>query len=227
MPALPRLALALMESSRESGLALRLVGSVAILVLMNSDGRGRPQQPKDIDLAADRSERMAVQSFLEVNGWSISKTLLLIAELRETYFTDTAAPSLDVFYDEIDGNHPISIKARLGCSWPTLSWTDLLLTKLQRKNMRAEDVWDVKLLMASVETVETLYFQTMLGCNWGLYTTVTDNLKDLKTNAPYLSAEVTHLQQLAASAPKSLMWKFRSIIGRRLKWWREMSSGSA
>jgi hypothetical protein len=221
------LALGLMDSSRLSGVTIRLVGSVGILVLMKSDGEGRPHPPKDIDLAARASERVGVQSFLKAKGWSMSKRLLLVAELRETYFSGGNDSTLDVFYDVIDGNHPISIKYRLTSSWPTLSWTDLLLTKLQRREMRPEDVWDVILLASSIENLDRAYFQAVIGSDWGLYTTITDNLESIKATAPQRIRELTRLQETASHAPKAAAWRIRSIVGRHAKWWREVSPGYA
>jgi hypothetical protein len=220
---LPKVAVRLIESSARYGLTLRLAGSVGILVLMNSHGLGRSEYPKDIDIAARAAERMRVQSFLAVHGWLIASDLLLVSELRETYLLADPNLTLDVFYDEIDGNHPIAIANRLECSWPTLSWTDLLLTKLQRRHMRPEDVWDVTLLLSSLDRLDPPAFQKALGCNWSLYTTIMDNFAYVKEIVPSRAAEIDRLQLLAFRTSKSLGWKLRARIGRRVKWWREVS----
>lgn len=220
---LPSVAVRLIESSTRYELTLRLAGSIGILVLMNSDGLGRPEYPKDIDIAACATQRGTVQSFLTAEGGLIEKDLLLVSEFRETYVLQKLNVTLDVFYDDIDGNHPISIVNRLELSWPTLSWTDLLLTKLQRRHMRSEDVWDVALLMSSIESVDAARFQTMLGGNWPLYTTVMDNLAHIGRLVPGRMVEIDRLQRFAVGASKSLRWKLRSSVGRRVKWWREVS----
>lgn len=222
--ALQSTSVGLIESSARHDLTLRLVGSIAILVLMKSSGHGRPEFPKDIDLAARGSERNAVQSFLALEGWSVARSLLLVAEMRETYTSFTTSCTLDVFYDEIDGNHAISIADRLSLSWPTLSWTDLFLTKLQRRCMRKEDVWDIALLMSSVESLDRAYFQSVVGDSWPLYTTITDNFLYLERVIPRYVPEIVHLRMLALHASKSFKWRLRSTVGRRVKWWQDVSN---
>ena len=48
------------------------------------------------------SERMAVQSFLKAKGWSMSKALLLFAELRETFPSADMVDDLTIF--NVGGN---------------------------------------------------------------------------------------------------------------------------
>jgi|GEM_PF-3802753 len=200
-----------------AGTKVRMIGSLAIGLLSTLSMGERPSQPKDIDIVALSAEREHVQRVLAGLGWRLSPRSLLEADRREQYL-DCEQILLDVFYDGIDGNHRIDLRSRLDLSFPTISWTDLLLSKLQRVSLRAADVWDVSALLESPgPRLDVARWQNILGRDWGLFTTVVDNL--VRWSGKWPQDEVGTLIRTAERAAKTAAWRLRSVLGKRMRWW--------
>ena len=213
-------ALLLIKDARAAGIECRLVGSLAVFFYVGERFRLRPVPAKDIDLVSVIDSRRELQTFLKKMSWILDDSLLMFAEKRETYRSGDLSETLDVYYDEIDGNHAIDVKGRLDITFPAITLTDLLLTKLQRVQMRIQDCWDTcALLELDPQGVELKYFAAVLGSDWGLYTTVMDNLEELEK----VGGKTRLLQTIALSGKKSLRWRLRSLVGRRKRWWKVVS----
>ena len=104
--------------------------------------------------------------------------------------------------------------------------------------MNEKDVKDLLMLLVDhdfglnnkneIEDLE--YVKGVLSNDWGWYTTTTDNLKFLKElSKDYLKGElydsvnktIDYMLETFENAPKSLSWKMRSIIGRKVQWYDE------
>lgn len=209
-------AMVVVDTCKNAGAQVRLIGSLAVALICGVPTRSRPEPPKDIDIVGLTSQRAMLQPVLADMQWLLSPHSLLSADLREQYRRDTLM--LDVFYDGIDGNHRIDLRERLAENFPTISATDLLLSKLQRVKMRDVDVWDVaKLLECVAQQINLDRWRAAIGCDWGLYTTVTDNLARWRSSWPI--ATVDWLADEAAAAPKTIAWKARNVLGRSVRWW--------
>jgi hypothetical protein len=217
------LASTLVQQAEVEGLPLRVAGSVGVALFVGIASRDRPAPLKDIDLATARRFRAHCQAFLGQRGWTILREYLLQSENRESFASSETDLTVDVYYDEIDGNHPVAITRVLHASFPTIPWAHLLLSKLQRRPLRLQDEWDACALIGKTpQEVDWRWFRSLLGRDWGLYTTVTDNLHTLLSTCPEVATRVANLLDLALSSPKTLRWLARSLIGRRIRWWRQM-----
>jgi hypothetical protein len=218
-----RMALSLIDEAHAQGVECRLIGSLGIEYYVGAERFStRPAPAKDIDVIAKRSSQRALQNLLARRGWRLDTSLLLLTEKRETYYLMETTISLDLYYDEIDGSHSVALKNRLAISYPVIPLIDLLLTKLQRQQLRPQDEWDIcALLNLDVEQNSgVLYFSRLIGTEWSLFTTVTDNLDHCSKHG----CRTQVLLAAALAAPKSVRWRIRAIIGRRVKWWNEIYS---
>jgi hypothetical protein len=215
-------ALQVIDTAREADVTCRLFGSLALAFYVPLEKLSeRPRPVKDIDLIARSKDRRKLQDLMKALGWSLDETLLLVAEKRETYYQADKESTLDLYYDEIDGNHELDLRGRLSQAYPTLSVIDLLLTKLQRQRPRPEDLWDISCLLKAPRSKDDVeYFSRLLARDWRIYTTVTDNLRAC------CESDCVDLLNAAVSAPKGFMWHLRALVGRRLKWWNEVYRAS-
>ncbi len=213
----------LVADAKLESISLRMLGSCAVIYITGSKAESRPKPIKDIDLITLTPQRKKVQQWLESKGWLIDASLLLYSERRETFTSTDYVYTVDVYYDCVDGNHRIPLYDRLEGAFPTIPWDDLLLTKLQRRSLRPVDIWDVNTLLNSPAETDLSHFKQMIGSNWGLYTTVTDNLEFLKEGIPEINlVSVTRLLDASRNCKKTIGWKARSLIGRKMKWWQEV-----
>ena len=210
-------AVALADAARQQDTLLRITGSVAVALYATAVAVTRPTPIKDIDLVCRKGERRKIQRLFADRGYLIVEELLLLSEDRETYVSP-ASYTVDVYYDAIDGSHTIDLSSRLELSYPMVTWTDLLLSKLQRRTPRQIDVWDCwALISTGIEKLEVMYYQRVLGRDWGLYCTVLDNLNMVRVSFPSVAAFIAQLQSIAETAPRSLRWRLRGVLGRRTK----------
>jgi hypothetical protein len=216
-------ALRLVEDAAAAGIVLRLAGSLA--VLFYCDLRGRPVPPADIDLVGANSQRAEIHRFLKGSGWTVSAGLLLVSETRDLFIGPNKL-SLDVYYGAIDGSHLIKISSRrLNQSYPAICVADLLLSKLQRRNMRDVDIWDscAILHLPSIGEEDERVLEAT-SRDWGLYMSVTQNLAVLKKECAADNRKADRLRVSLIKSRKSLRWHLRALVGPRIRWWREVYS---
>ena len=112
------------------------------------------------------------------------------------------------------------------------------MTKLQIHQLNAKDVQDTLSILLSHDLIshpqdgeiDLDEITRLTSADWGWYTTLHDNLEILAGSVDtYLEGEAAHLvrdrlnklQHAIEEAPKSLKWKLRSQIGRRVPWYDE------
>ena len=216
-------AVRIVETARMSGIELRILGSVAVALYTGPGLQGRPVPPMDIDLVTGVDPKRRAQGFLASAGWNVVKELLLLAEDRETYTTGCSKATIDLYYGKIGGHHTIRMMNRLDRSYPANSWTDLLLSKLQRKRLRSTDIWDCcSLLAEGTKRLEQPYYEGLLGSDWGFYTTVWDNLHALRGQCGSARHGVDAVIGLTEHTKRSLQWRLSAVLGRRVKWWSDV-----
>jgi hypothetical protein len=222
----------------ESGLALRLMGGLAIW--LTSPTVRRPPYRRsygDLDFAASSHERPRVDDFFEAAGYRAEKLFnALHGASRLNYVHPLGHWPIDVILDELRMSHRIDLRGRLSRPGPTISLADLLLTKLQIWQINDKDVGDAVCLLAdhaiddgSETAIDSGRIVALLRVDWGLCHTVERNLHrvaELAREQPpdggacdaALQAEA--LLELVAAAPKSLAWRARAGVGERVAWYQ-------
>ena len=131
--------------------------------------------------------------------------------------------------------HPLELDGRLELDPQTLAPADLLLTKLQVVKINAKDIIDAQALLLGHQVergpgdvIDLGRLVQVTSRDWGWYTTFTDNLgrlmPDMETVLPadaaaQIGGRVATIQQALASAPKSIQWRARAALGRRVAWY--------
>ncbi|MCQ4341943.1 MAG: hypothetical protein RXN77_00295 [Sulfolobaceae archaeon] len=132
--------------------------------------------------------------------------------------------------DKFEMCHAIDLRGRLELLPYTIPPSDLLLTKLQICKITSNDILDVKALLTDLNlgnresetTIDVGRIVSILSDDWGFYTTVTDNLKALIEHGEgAIKEKLESLLKAIEESPKSLKWKARAKIGRKMKWYKE------
>jgi hypothetical protein len=119
----------------------------------------------------------------------------------------------------------------------TLPAADLLLTKLQIAEINRKDLSDVAMLLWDHEPaagdgpgqVSMTRLATVCGDDWGLYTTVTDNLSQAapllaelalgEVDRARVAGRIEAIGHALEAAPKTMGWRMRAKVGRRVRWY--------
>lgn len=230
---------AVIGSADGEGLRVRLIGGVGIYLRSSAGTRSAlGRSYGDFDLVARRKESRQLRRLLE--GLKFVPETVFNAthgETRLLYNHPSGAYHVDVFLDEFNMSHKLDFSKRLDIVPLTLPPSDLLLTKMQVAQINQKDLSDAAMLLLDHAPGEhdgetdlsSGHFAGTLARDWGLYTTVTDNLAMLMTavaalplTAPdreLIAGRAGELMRAAEAAPKTTRWQVRSRVGRRVRWY--------
>ncbi len=230
----------LVQEAEQHHIQLRLLGGIAIYIDAPQASRqpGLARAYKDLDFAVNRKGSGHLEGIFQGQGWKADA--FFNARHGETrllfYYDDTI--QADIFISVFQQVHTLELEKRLQLASPTLPISDLLLTKLQIRQLNTKDVQDILALVTDhdfglgspAERPELEHLLDLTSHHWGWYTTVHDNLEALRQ----LSAEIlggvdlqkalgrlSGIQTAMEEAPKSPRWKLRDRIGRKVPWYDE------
>lgn len=229
----------LVEEAAARGIAVRLLGGVAVWLRASDSaraalGRGFP----DLDLVARKRQSRGLRDLLEEHGYEPERVFNAThGAKRLLYHAPDRRWHIDVFLDEFAMSHTLDLGEYLDVEFPTLPAAQLLLTKLQVAELNLKDASDTAMLLIDHEPAETdgpdrvnvAQVAALTGADWGLHTTVVDNLVKVRELLPQLlhaendratvSTRLDEIERALDSAPKSRSWKMRAKIGRRKRWY--------
>lgn len=232
----------ILDVALEQGLTLRLTGSVACHVCAGGarelfDGLER-EEPGDIDCVGIRGEGHKIVKLMEGLGYENDQGVIIATEGRRHIYTHRETGRIvDVFTDELAFNHRIDLRRRLTLSYPTLTPSDLLLSKLQIVEINLKDFKDAFVLLAlhpvSREvgggTIELDYVCGLLGNDWGFHRSATSNLDKLMqrigdfqvglARQEGVMSAATLLKNELMECSKTMRWKLRAKIGTSARWY--------
>lgn len=239
----------LVALATEAGLTLRLLGGVAVRLI--SPSAGQPPLARsygDLDFALPRKEGRAIRDALEHAGYTGERRFnALHGDKRLLYVDEVNARKLDIFLGVFRMCHALDLEGRLLPGLQTLTPSDLLLTKLQIVQLNQKDAQDTLALLADHaladhaladhaeanhvgDVIDVGYLAQLCGHDWGWYTTVTDNLDRVAQIGAKLgpseaiaraTERITQLRDALERAPKSLSWRARATVGKRMIWYEE------
>jgi hypothetical protein len=191
----------------------------------------------DIDLVVQRHHDRPLRMTLERLGYEPNRRFnSLHGDRRLLFYDHTNGRQLDVFVGQFQMCHTLELNDRLALDPATLCPTDLLLTKLQVQEITHKDLVDSVTLLHEHEIApddrgDTLGLDRLVELTsreWGWYTTVSDNLARLVPAADELldpdaaavvADRIAGIAAAITSAPKSLRWRARARLGRRVPWY--------
>lgn len=230
----------LIEAGTERGVALRLLGGVAVRLRSPHAGhRALTRTYADLDFVTPKKQARAVRDLLTASGYVADRRFnALHGERRLLFFDEARGRQVDVFLGVFEMCHKLPLEKSLTQHAYTLSPADLLLTKLQIVQLNAKDIQDILALLLDFPPVahstrpgdelDVATIAELCAHDWGWYTTVNDSLDRVATDArtllPAEDAEtvtqrIATLKQQLADEPKSLGWRSRALVGRRMAWY--------
>jgi hypothetical protein len=234
----------LVDLATAAGLTMRLLGGVAVRLI--SPSAAQPPLARtygDLDFALARKDGRAIRDVLERAGYTGERRFnALHGDKRLLYVDEARDRKLDIFLGAFRMCHTLDLEGRLLPRLRTLTPSDLLLTKLQIVQLNNKDARDALAILADHtladhtepghegDVIDLGYLTNLCGHDWGWYTTVTDNLTRVAQIAAGLgpseavaraTGRITELRSALEQAPKSLSWRMRSAVGRKVAWYEE------
>jgi len=220
------------------GFPLRLLGGVALWVRSSEEAHGLfGRRYPDIDFVCHKKQSRELRKLLEELKYSPQRTFNAAHGAKRLLYHAAQGYQVDVFLDVFEMCHRLDFRERLEVEDLTLPAAELLLTKLQVVEVNRKDLSDVLMLLYDHGLAEddgprllnTARVATLCAADWGLFTTITDNLAKLhdvvpelvpdKVVASLLQGRVNEISQCLEQAPKTFAWKLRAQVGRRKVWY--------
>lgn len=230
----------LVLAARAAGVDIYLMGGIAIRLACTSYALRTElhRTYQDIDFAIRTRAADRVSRFLMGEGYEPDRRFNAINGESRLLFNDSVGDChIDVFVGSFQMCHKLSLEPRLALADMTLPVSDLFLLKLQIVQLNHKDVQDVLAILLQFEPeyttspagLELGYIAGICASDWGWYTTLSDNLVRVRELAGQIlndGAHVAHVHRKVGrilraveDAPKSLSWRMRNRIGRRLPWY--------
>ena len=238
----------LFRAAEEQRLVLRLTGSLAVRAhcaasaqLLEEMGR-RPA--RDIDFMGVWKQQRDVSRMFETRGYLPDPDIKQAQEFgvkRLIYQHPDTTIKTDVFMDDLVMAHVVPFGGRLELDAPTISVTDLLLSKLQIHEITENDLIDSIVIIGDHdvgqgdrETIDAPYIASLMSKDWGFWYTTLSNLEKIESAverypavpAPMASdvrSRVGALRTRIDETPKTAKWKIRSRMGTRVRWYEEVA----
>jgi hypothetical protein len=230
---------AIVAAAAARSIPVRLVGGVAIWLRGSGPARAAlGRSYPDIDLVAHKKQSRALRAVLEEQGFEPERVFNATHGARRLLYHAPAGWQVDVFLDTFEMSHTLDLGTRLEADPETLAAAELLLTKLQIAEVNRKDLSDVAMLLWDHQPggddgpgqLNLSPVTSRCAADWGLYTTVTGNLTaaadllgDLVPGTPdreRIAGRIGQISWALTTAPKSLGWKARAKVGRRVRWYQ-------
>ena len=227
------------RQAEAAGIAARLLGGAAVAISAAAPLPSALQRPyKDLDYVVRRSDATHWRDLLDANGYAADTQFnTLHGAQRLLHYDLVNERQIDTFVSNFAMCHSLDLEDRLPPGSATLAPADILLTKLQIYEVNDKDLIDSIALLLShpiVSTsggpgIETTRLAKVTGADWGWHTTLTDNLTKVSQRLPsaglareqvdLVAQRIEQITAALAAAPKSLKWRARAKVGRRIPWY--------
>ena len=219
----------------DAGALARVLGGVAVALHDHVPLPPSLVRPyADIDLVVAAGHESTLARVLADLGYEADRKFNALYGYRRMLFWDRPNDrQLDVFVGRFAMCQKLELHGRLD-SGTTLAPADLLLTKLQIVELNPKDVVDTLALLVSHEVADESAgdvigrdrLARVTSGDWGWYTTATDSLARVREHvamagslADLAAARIDALVAGLEAAPKSLRWRARARMGRRMPWY--------
>lgn len=217
----------LANNARADGVEVRLLGGVAVII----HGHGRSPEGsrpvRDIDVIVKDGQGRRLSRILESLGYEPEARFNAVNGQRRMIFHGRLG-ELDVLVGTFEMCHRINFQARLSADFPTVTITDLLVTKLQVVRLNAKDASDIFDIVATHELgtgpgdhIEVDYLKRLVRDDWGLWLTIRNTLQLMisQFEDPRSESSFKTLLVELDRAPKTIRWKIRAQLGTRIPWY--------
>lgn len=228
----------ILASAKENGVILRLIGSIATR-LHSPSARSQviPRALTDIDFVGYSWQSKKVETLLQKLGYAGDDEFNMLHGSERLLFLGKNGLHIDVFFDVLTMSHRLDLRGRLELDYPTISLTDLLMTKLQIVELNEKDVKDMICLLNDhdfadfdqPEKINSKYIADLCSKDWGVYKTFTMNLNRILAHLDKLGSDEKMRTRVAdqckvllnqiEQVPKGAKWKMRARVGEKKRWY--------
>ena len=225
----------ILDAAVKQNLPVKLLGGLAVYLTCPATKRAPfAREIADMDFIVSKKRSSEFGKLLVALGYEGDHQFNSIhGETRLLYAS--ADTDVDVFVGVFQQCHELDLSGALTGDAPTIPLAQLLLTKLQIVQINRKDELDALAILCDhdvrnkggADDIDLGVIVALTSNDWGWFTTVSDNLAKLGAtadealdgDAPLVHQRLDAIAQAMQQAPKSMKWKMRDKIGRRVPWY--------
>jgi hypothetical protein len=231
----------IIDLAQKSNVTLRLLGSIAVRLHSETAKKQLISRTlTDIDFVGYSKEKERIEKVFRNLKYEPDE-MFNILHGSERLKYNKGEIRVDIFLDKFSMCHEFDFRNRLKLDFPTLSVSDLLITKLQIVQLNEKDLKDIIFLLndhdlsnsdEDREKINAKYIAELCSVDWGVYKTFTMNIqkvlrflekylnqKDVETRMK-IKDKCNTLMEIIEKEPKSIAWKIRAVVGERKRWYQ-------
>lgn len=234
----------ILKAGVKAGVTLRVLGSIAFQLHCPKYGYLQAEMGRtytDIDLGSYSRDSKPAREMMEELGYRERREIFIISEGGHAAFDhQELGIQVDIFFNKLDYCHTIPWDGRLDLEQLTIPLAELLLGKLQIVRLREGDVIDTVMLLLEhplgeidEETINMQRVCDLCSSDWGLWRTLTMNLKKVKDRAQEIDqltqGQKERIREQVNQAlcrideePKTMAWRLRARVGDRIQWYKDV-----
>jgi len=229
-----------LDLAEKENVILRLIGAIAFR--MHSESAMKQaigERPlSDIDFVGYSKQYKEIKDLFRKLNYRENEPFNILHSDRMMFFEPRTNIIVDIFLDKLIMCHTLDFRGRLHLDNLTIPLADLIMSKLQIVQLNEKDVKDIICILkdhelgtrdSDPEKVNIRYIANICRNNWGMYKTFTDNIKKVislvdnyvqkKSDRDKVKLKLNELLREIESAPKTIRWKLRAIIGEKVRWY--------
>jgi hypothetical protein len=233
----------LIGEAQKQEIFLRVLGGLAVKVHSpHANHRSLERKYPDIDFVTDKVSAKKLLDFLPEMGYTPNKTFnTLSGDRRQLWYDEAHGRQIDVFIGDFTMCHTLPLADRLHVEPLTIPLAELFLSKAQIVELNRKDVLDLLTLVldheagpGDDETINVDLIADLCAKDWGLYTTISMTIQKLhnslakgrfeleEAEAQTIKRRLVAIEKAMDAAPKTLAWKMRARVGKRVRWYEEV-----
>jgi hypothetical protein len=216
----------LIRELQERAIVARLFGGAAVVLhCPRTIASGPHREIGDLDVVVKKEDARSLARALPALGYEPELRFNAVHGSSRLLFHGPTG-KLDVFIGSFRMCHEIRLAGRLELDYPTLTASDLLLTKLQVFELNAKDEQDAVALLQEHplrngpgDQIDLLYLGNLMSSDWGLWRTITGTLRKIAESNVTARPAADALLTACLAVPKSRSFKLRARIGDHVQWY--------
>ncbi len=232
----------LITAAHDHQIHLRAFGGLAIYEHSRNDPRLFHRESPDVDFMVPKTEWRKLDSFFQQMGYSPHKEFnLLNGSQRQIYYNKLTGHRIDILVGDFEMCHKLPLNGRLKMHPVTIPLAELFLSKAQIVQLNRKDAFDIISLLFNNDLgderdgkIGLEQIARLCANNWGLYKTTSINLKRVEdlllaedlglsqAERELVLRRIQKIKDVLESRPKSVVWRMRSLLGTRIRWYAEV-----
>lgn len=232
----------ILRKCKQNNVEIRVLGGLAVFLKcpQHQELISKCREPfSDIDLITKKVDIEKVETFFENLDFEQNKNFKILFGYQRRIFYSPQNITIEVYLDDLDLCQEIKVSERLLLDYPTISITDLFLSKIQRIDLAEKDIFDIFVLLESFDfsgeksnKIDIEYISELCSKSWGWWKTFKINInklydqkKGVFKNANDINRKLKEIETAIDSKKKSIKWMVRNIIGENFNWFKTVDEG--